>query len=336
MPGPGAEARYVVATQTDVTAEVEASRSRDRLGARLSDIAQLSDAWFFEFDRDLRISYLSLAMAQALEVAPEEVQGLPVSVLGRHVQVDPDEAGGDLRSLLERRSPATHIPLKIARRDGSTCWMQISVAPFFTAEGWFDGVRGFASDVSTIIAARDAAQQAERAQGAFVAMMSHELRTPLTAIIGLAEVLEGSCPSDSRRGDLQTIRRAASDLTGILSDVLDHAQLEGGRLKLADMPLSLTAILGDMLAELAPRAAQAGLSLRLEVEGAGSPDRRGDPDRLRQILRNLLDNALRFTAQGGVTVTLTLPDTGPARIEIADTGMGIDPADLDRIFQPFV
>lgn len=336
VPGPDAEARYVVATQTDVTAEVEASRSRDRLGARLSDIAQLSDAWFFEFDRDLRISYLSPAMAQALEVAPEEVQGLPVSVLGRHVQLDPDGAGGDLRSLLERRSPATHVPLRILRRDGSTCWMQVSVAPFFTGEGRFDGVRGFASDVSTIIAARDAAQQAERAQASFVAMMSHELRTPLTAIIGLAEVLEGSCPSEARRGDLQTIRRAASDLTGILSDVLDHAQLEGGRLKLADMPLSLTVILGDILADLAPRAAQAGLSLRLEVEGAGSPDRRGDPDRLRQILRNLLDNALRFTPQGGVTVTLSLPDEGAARIEIADTGMGIDPADLDRIFQPFV
>jgi PAS domain S-box-containing protein len=336
VPEPGPAARYVVATQTDVTAEVEASRSRDRLGSRLADIAQLSDAWFFELDRHLRISYLSPAMARALDIAPEEVQGLSVDSIAHSIAVDPEGGGGDLRSLLERHEPVARMPLRLTRRDGSVCWMQTSAAPFHTTEGAFDGIRGFSSDISAIVAARDAAQQAERAQAAFVAMMSHELRTPLTAIIGLTEALEQTEVCATFRADLATIHGAAIDLTGVLSDVLDHAQLQGGRLRLASAALSLTDLLAAQIGEHAPRAAARGLFLRLEVEGEASPLRRGDPDRLRQILRNLIDNALRFTGQGGVTVTLGLPDADQVAVAVADTGIGIAPQDQDRIFDPFV
>lgn len=336
VPEPGPLAAYIVATQTDVTAEVEASQSRDRLDARLAGIAQLSEAWFFEFDRDLRLSYLSTAMARALNVVPEEVQGLSVDVVGRHIAVDPSGQGGSLRVLFERREAVSHVPLRVLRRDGSACWMQTSAAPFFTADGVFDGIRGFASDVSAIVAARDAAQRAERAQSAFIAMMSHELRTPLTAIIGLSEMLEASCPTESRRADLGTIRQAATDLTGVLADVLDYAQLEGGRLTLAQAPLSLTDLLAAIVDEHRPKAAARGLDLRLEVEGDSSAQRLGDADRLRQILRNLLDNALRFTEAGGVTLTLELTNDSHAIIEVADTGVGLKPEDQERIFLPFV
>ncbi|MDP2086974.1 MAG: ATP-binding protein, partial [Gemmobacter sp.] len=336
VPEPGAGARFMVATQNDVTAEVEASRSRDRLGARLADIAQISEAWFFEFDRNLRLSYLSPAMAMALGVAPEQVQGLPADSIGDGIVVDPEGAGGDLHSLLARRQAVSHVPLRLSRPDGATCWMQASAAPFFTAEGAFDGIRGFASDISAIVAARDAAQQAERAQAAFVAMMSHELRTPLTAIIGLSEVLESTCQIESRRADLATIRTAASDLTAVLSDVLDHAQLEGGRLTLARKALSLTDLMAALVAEHMPKATARGLTLRLEVEGAAPPHRQGDADRLRQILRNLVDNALRFTPSGGVILTLDLCAADRVTIAVADTGIGLPAADLERIFQPFV
>lgn len=336
VPGPGPQASYIVATQTDVTAEVEASQSRDRLDARLAGIAQLSEAWFFEFDRDLRLSYLSPAMARALEVAPEEVQGLSVDHFSRHIAVDPAGRGGSLRDLFERREQVSHVPLRVKRRDGSYCWMQTSAAPFMASEGVFDGIRGFASDVSVIVEARDAAQRAERAQSAFIAMMSHELQTPLTAIIGLSEMLEASCQTESRRVDLATIRQAATDLTGVLADVLDHAQLEGGRLTLAQTPLSLTDLLSTLVAEHLGRAKALGLDLRLEVEGEASPQRIGDCERLRQILRNLLDNALRFTVKGGVRLTLELTNDAHVAIEVADTGIGLKSEDLERIFKPFV
>lgn len=337
VPDAGPAARFVVATQTDVTAEVEASRSRDRLGARLADIAQLSDAWFFEFDRNLCISYLSPAMARALDISPEEVQGLAVDAIAPLITVDPEGGGtGDLRSLLVARKAVAHVPLRLARSDGSFCWMQASAAPFYTADGVFDGVRGFSSDISSIVAARDAAQQAERAQAAFVAMMSHELRTPLTAIIGVADTLGQNDLCAAARADLDMIRTAAMDLTGVLSDVLDHAQLQGGRLTLADTALSLTDLLAALVADHLPKAVARGLSLRLEVEGDAPQMRRGDPDRLRQILRNLLDNALRFTVRGGVTVTLGLPAADRVTVAVADTGIGIATADQDRIFDPFV
>lgn len=337
VPDAGPAARFIVATQTDVTAEVEASRSRDRLGARLADIAQLSDAWFFEFDRHLCISYLSPAMARALDVSPEEVQGLAIDAISPLITVDPDGAGNhDLRGLLGSRKAVAHVPLRLARRDGSFCWMQASAAPFYTAEGVFDGVRGFSSDISSIVAARDAAQQAERAQTAFVAMMSHELRTPLTAIIGVADTLAQNELCTAARTDLTMIRTAALDLTGVLSDVLDHAQLQAGRLTLANSVLSLTDLLAAQIAEHMPKARVRGLSLSLEVEGDAPHRRRGDPARLVQILRNLLDNALRFTPQGSVTVTLGLDTADRVSIAVADTGIGISAPDQDRIFDPFV
>ena len=99
VPAPGPMASYIVATQTDVTAEVEASQSRDRLDARLAGIAQLSEAWFFEYDCDLRLSYLSAAMGGT----PEEVQGLSVDTVGHHLAVDPSGQGGTSRELFERR-----------------------------------------------------------------------------------------------------------------------------------------------------------------------------------------------------------------------------------------
>lgn len=335
VPAPGPMAHYIVATQTDVTAEVEASQSRDRLDARLAGIAQLSEAWFFEFDRDLRLSYLSAAMARALEVVPEEVQGLSVDAVGRHIAVDPSGQAGSLRALFERGGAVAHVPLRVQRRDGSLCWMQASAAPFLTAEGAFDGIRGFASDVSALVEARDAAQRAERAQAAFIAMMSHELRTPLTAIIGLSEVLEASCPTESRRADLGTIRQAATDLTDVLADVLDYAQLESGRVTLARSSVALADFLSTMVEEHRPKARARGLDLRLEVEGSARAQRLGDAGRLRQILRNLLDNALRFTPAGGVRLTLDLVDDAHVAIEVADTGIGIQAEDMERIFLPF-
>jgi CheY-like chemotaxis protein/anti-sigma regulatory factor (Ser/Thr protein kinase) len=138
------------------------------------------------------------------------------------------------------------------------------------------------------------------------------------------------------RSDLATIRSAATDLTGVLSDVLDHAQLQGGRLTLARAAVPLPDLLAAQVAEFADRAAERGLFLRLEVEGDSPSLRQGDPDRLRQILRNLIDNALRFTPRGGVTVTLVLTAEDRVMIDVADTGIGIDPTDQDRIFDPFV
>jgi PAS domain S-box-containing protein len=337
VPETGAAARFIVATQTDVTAEVEASRSRDRLGARLADIALLSDAWFFEFDRNLCISYLSPAMAKALEISAEEVQGLAIDAIAPLIAVDPQGGSNhDLRSLLASRKVVAHVPLRLTRRDGSVTWMQASAAPFYNADGAFDGVRGFSSDISSIVAARDAAQQAERAQSAFVAMMSHELRTPLTAIIGVADTLGEGDICAAARAELDTIRTAAIDLTAVLTDVLDHAQLQGGRLTLANSALSLPDLFAAQIAEHRPKALARGLSLHLEVEGDAPGMRRGDPDRLRQILRNLLDNALRFTPQGGVTVTLGLHGEDRVTVAVTDTGIGIAAADQDRIFDPFV
>lgn len=336
VPGPGAAARYIVATQNDITAEVEARTSRDRIDARLADIAQLSAAWFFELDRDLRLVYASPAMTEALAAAPEELYGRTFGEISCRVVVD--EGGGytPLHDVLFRGRALKNLPLRISMPDGATKWIQVSAIPFLSATGAFDGFRGFGSDVSEIVAARDAARQAERAKSAFLAMMGHELQTPLTAIMGLAEVLEGVENPDERLAHLGMIRVAAGDLTSLLGAVLDQAQIESGQLTLAQAPFSMVELCEGVVRQHAGMAQAKSLSLRLRVQGEAGAQRIGDAPRLRQVLTNLVGNAIKFTDRGGVAVRLTLESDSRVVVEVEDSGIGLSEADAQRVFAPFV
>ncbi|HEY9346825.1 MAG TPA: histidine kinase dimerization/phospho-acceptor domain-containing protein, partial [Inquilinus sp.] len=187
--------------------------------------------------------------------------------------------------------------------------------------------------------ARQAAETSARAKSEFLAVMSHEIRTPMNGVLGMLEVLEQSRLDDSQRQSLQVIRDSARTLLRIVNDILDFSKIEAGRLELEWTPVSISAAIDGVISALSPQARDKGLTLQ-GTTGPAIPELLlVDPVRLRQILLNLAGNAIKFTETGSVRIDASLVrrDAGRARIAIAviDTGIGISPAQQDRLFQPF-
>lgn len=188
--------------------------------------------------------------------------------------------------------------------------------------------------------ARDQALEASRAKSAFLANMSHELRTPLNAIIGYAELLHEELPEqgfDNQRSDLNKVRSAAKHLLELVSEILDLAKIEAGRLEVTVERVQLEELLNDSVTVVEPAIYANGNSIRIECEQAGSIVT--DGMRLRQVLINLVGNAAKFTERGSIVLRCgryTPSDAGErVRIDVIDTGIGIAPDQLARLFENF-
>ncbi|NTV96006.1 MAG: DUF3365 domain-containing protein [Thiobacillus sp.] len=187
--------------------------------------------------------------------------------------------------------------------------------------------------------ARDEAEAASQAKSAFLATMSHEVRTPLNAILGMAALLRGSQLDPDQRAHVEALHRSGSNLLALLTDVLDFTRMEAKPPEDANLIFEPTRLLGEL--SLRYRAAAAAKGLRLEVaDHTGQPLRLiGAPDHLRRILAKLVDNAIKFTDQGKVTVSLNAEpaavDRVRLRIAVADTGVGMTPETQARLFHPF-
>ena len=183
--------------------------------------------------------------------------------------------------------------------------------------------------------AKDLAEAANQAKTRYVTGMTHELRTPLNSILGYAQILlKDEQLRGERRTAVDTIRRGGEHLLGLIDGLLDLARIEAGKLRLDIAPMSMRDLLDDLVGMVAPQAAAKGLRFELKTEGRIPPYVRADARRLRQILINLLGNAVRFTDQGSVTLRLD-HRREVARFEVIDTGIGIAAQDLERIFLPF-
>ena len=183
------------------------------------------------------------------------------------------------------------------------------------------------------------AEQANRAKSAFLANMSHEIRTPMTAILGYADnMLEPDQTLSDRQDALRIIRRNARHLLELLNDILDISKIEADKMTVETMVADLPALISDVVSLMRPRAMEKVLSFDLEVRCAVPSKIRTDPLRLRQVLINLLGNAVKFTRKGGVRLTVGLEQKDGAnvmRFDVADSGIGIAPEQMMRLFQPF-
>ena len=210
-----------------------------------------------------------------------------------------------------------------------------------TPEG---GVVGVYRDVSAaerrLAQARDAAEAANRAKSQFLATMSHEIRTPLNAVLGLNALMLDSQLVPTQRQHAELIRNSGHILLALINDLLDVSRIEAGAMTLEHQPFSPATAAQEVVALLQERAKSRGLDFSLHIVGGPPPEVLGDAMRWRQVLFNLVGNALKFTEHGHVRVEMRhkqpTPDTVELHVDVADTGGGIAPGEVPRLFEPFV
>ena len=196
-----------------------------------------------------------------------------------------------------------------------------------------------ATRTAELSVARDRAEREARLKSGFLAAMSHEIRTPMNSIVGMAELL-GETPLDGEQREYcDTIRTSTDALLGVINDILDFSKIESQGVTLEIVDFDLRVIIEDAVELLAVKAATAGIDLAALVEPGFDGRFRGDPTRLRQVVVNLIGNAVKFTREGGVTVRVATLERGTTltrvRLEVADTGIGMTADGIAKLFRPF-
>ncbi len=268
---------------------------------------------------------------------------------------DPQAFGRRQAELLERRTPVIgeeirlvdgrilsrdFVPIVVGGDDLGHLWQYHDITDRRRAQMRLEeAARALEATNRELAEARDKALELSGLKSEFLANMSHEIRTPMNGIIGMTGLLLDSPLEPEQRQYAETVRSCGESLLTLINDILDFSKIEAGKLALETLEFSLLGVLEDVMAVLGVKAHAKRVELAAFVDPATPPLVAGDPGRLRQILTNLMDNALKFTSEGSVEVRVAPLESGPGgvllRFEIRDTGIGMRPEVVDRLFNSF-
>ena len=313
---------------------------------RFRMLTSLSSDWFWEQDAELRFVQISDGAHNSGGIPREAHVGRRRWELPNN-----DIVGGDWaphQAALAARQPFRDLLLRRNLPD-DTRYVLVSGAPRFGADGAFLGYRGVASDVTqgkqaewALIAARDAADAANRAKSEFLANMSHEIRTPMNGVIGMLDILAHEALSAEQDDAVRTIRASAFTLLDLIDDILDFSKIEAGRMELERTPLDPAAAVEDLCHSLLGLASGKNVLLSVFADPRLPPAVWADPTRLRQVLNNLVGNAVKFSGGrpdclGRVAVRVEVAAVEPLRLlfAVADNGIGMTPQALAGLFTSF-
>ncbi len=315
----------------------------DRMRAFLAAIVESSDDSIVATDLNGTILTWNAASERLWGYATEEAAGQHISMLypaeRRH------EYQVTLDSFLRRESIQRFEAVR-SRKDGSLINVSVILSGVHDSAGRMQGISAIYRDITTnkqaeaeLFRAKDAAEAANQAKSQFLANMSHEIRTPMNGILGMLDLALELDLGAELRDYLETAYASAGALLAILNDILDFSKIEAGRMELEETVFSVPALVDESLKSLAVVAAKKGLTVRQEI-GADMPlILLGDPARLRQVLLNLLNNAMKFTDSGYIAVRAAVDsadaESTVVRFSVQDTGIGISPAQQQLIFDAF-
>ncbi len=330
----------------DVSERIRAEQAlRDR-EEWLATVVNASGDGIIAADEQGTITLFNPAAEQVFRRKAEETIGQALDVLmpetthrkhreyvrGYFTVGKPDNAVGKTLELAGLRSDGEEFPLEMSLSVGSASHGRFAVAVL-------RDITARKRSEEELRVAKEQAEEASRTKSDFLAAMSHELRTPLNGVIGMTDLLRGTNLDDRQRRFVDACHTSATALLGIINDILDFSKIEAGRLELDEHEFDLQEVVDDTVAVLAPPAHAKNLELNYFLDPEVRCRVVGDSIRFRQVLVNLLGNAVKFTSEGEVTVRSVPEETDESsiviRCSVADTGIGIPADRRDRLFQPF-
>jgi PAS domain S-box-containing protein len=334
---------------SDVTELQRAIETAQRGERRLRVIMDQIPVTISYIDAELHYRYVNRAQEQWLGRRADEVVGHPVR------EIVDEQVWADIAPRLLEALKGHHVPLERHRidRHGHPVWHSGRHVPDVNDEGQVVGVYTVFFDITQravaerqlrereaeLRAAKEAAENASRAKSEFLANMSHEIRTPMNGVLGLTELLLETPLDAQQRPFVETVRSSGESLMSIINDILDFSKIEAGKLETEMLDFDLYQSVEDVVQLLAPRAHAKHLEIACRIDERLPHAVRGDPYRLRQVLANLIGNAVKFTENGEVLIDVQPQEGsegwGTLRFAVHDTGIGIAPEVRARLFQAF-
>lgn len=347
-----------IAIRTDITARKEAEKELHKALKLQKAIFDNAGVGIIMSDVNGIVNSVNAAACEMLGYHAEELEGNHASLIYSHdgltsyaARISEElgekiEPGFEVFIARSNRGLINNHEWSFVRKDGSMLPIYLTVTALQQIDGTIYGYMAIATDFSAhkeaqelTIAAKEAAEASARAKSEFLAAMSHEIRTPMNGVMGMLGLLAHSQLNETQRHHLYLAQSSAQSLLALINDILDFSKVEAGKMELETIRFDLREELDDLIEAMAIRAHEKGLELVLDTMELTQSVLVGDPGRIRQIVTNLVSNAIKFTHQGHIAVSAAsfwdAKGNGRVRIEVADTGIGIAPEKIGMLFESF-